>query len=153
MLSSWASFAASSALGVLTPMCSSSNLQAIRVSFLSRNGFSLHGEDQDRAGGQGQQADEVLGNGKLPELADLVVAGAHDHGGHTVDGQEVSAPARDDDGGSRGRGVKAQVQAGGDGHGGKDVDGADGGTGQGGQDAGQDAEHEDQDEGVDVVAQ
>src|SRR5699024_4404649 len=115
-------------------------------------GSSPHGEDQDRASSQGQQADEVLRDGKLPELADLVVAGAHDHGGHAVDGQEVSAPARDDDSGGRRSGVKAQVHAGGDGHGGKDVDRADGGTGQGGQDAGQDAEHEDQDEGVDVVA-
>ena len=65
----------------------------------------------------------------------------------------MSAPAGDDDGGCSGGRVKAQVQAGGDGHGGKDVDGADGGTGQGGQDAGQDAEDKDQDEGVDVVAQ
>ena len=112
----------------------------------------LHGEDQHSAHRQRQQTDEILRNGELPELGDLVVTGAHDHGGHTVNGQEVSAPAGDHDSGSGCGGVQTQIDAGGNGHGSKDVHGADGGTGQGCQQAGQDAESEDQHEGVDIGA-
>ena len=65
----------------------------------------------------------------------------------------MAAPAGDDDGGRRSGGVKAEADAGGDRHGGEDVNRADGGAGQRCQNARQDAEDEDQDEGVDVGAQ
>lgn len=168
MLRSCANFSASSGLGVLIPICSSSNLHFIinSTSFFyydhkhvtntkSQKTAALrsHGEHQQGAGGQGQQTDEVLGDGELPELLQGVVAKAHAHGGQAVDGQEVPAPAGDHDGGGGGDGIPAQADAGGHGHGGEHQHGADGGAGQGGQDAGQDAEHEDQDEGVDAAAQ
>ena len=44
----------------------------------------LHGEDQHSAHRQRQQTDEILRNGELPELGDLVVTGAHDHGGQRL---------------------------------------------------------------------
>ena len=65
----------------------------------------------------------------------------------------MSAPAGNHDSGCGCGGVQTQIDAGGNGHGSKDVHGADGGTGQGCQQAGQNAESEDQHEGVDVGAQ
>ena len=51
-------------------------LQLKRCFFILRFLLLLHGEDQHSAHRQRQQTDEVLRNGELPELGDLVVTGA-----------------------------------------------------------------------------
>lgn len=113
----------------------------------------LHWKDDQRSGGQGQQADQILRDGKFTEFPDAVVTGAHDHGGHAVNRQDAPAPPGENDGAGRRRRVKPQADAGGDRQRGENIDGPGLGAGKRGQQAGHDAKAQDKKEGADMGAQ
>ena len=74
----------------------------------------LHWEHQKRTSCQSKKSDEIHGYGKLPEINELVFSKSHDHGWHSVYGEEMSIPSGYDDGRSCCCGIETKTDTGGD---------------------------------------